>query len=122
MTASAEFIALLREHLTPLGPVAPRRMFGVTGLFCHGLMFAMVSNDTLYFRADDQTADLFQEAANEPKFSYIKQGKTIQLAYWPAPDRLLDDPQDLLAWSRAALGAAARVARTKPDKQPALST
>ena len=28
-------------------------MFGTSGVFCDGLMFAMVANDTLYFRVDD---------------------------------------------------------------------
>ena len=46
----AEF---LREQLAPLGRVTMRRMFGKTGVFCNGLMFGMVTNDTLYLRVDD---------------------------------------------------------------------
>ena len=110
MTASAGFAEFLREQLTPLGALAFRRMFGKTGVFCGGVMFAMVSDDTLYFRVDDGNRDAFAEAAAAPPLNYAKGGVLIDLAFWRAPDRLLDDPDDLLAWSRHALAAACRVA------------
>ena len=43
--------------------VTMRRMFGKTGVFCDGLMFGMVTNDTLYFRVDDRNRAAFEEAA-----------------------------------------------------------
>jgi DNA transformation protein len=55
MVASDSFAEFLREQLAPLGRVTMRRMFGKTGVFCNGLMFGMVTNDTLYFRVDDTT-------------------------------------------------------------------
>ena len=54
MVASEGFAEFLREQLTPLGHVTMRRMFGKTGVFCNGLMFGMVADNTLYFRVDDQ--------------------------------------------------------------------
>jgi DNA transformation protein len=110
MVASAGFAEFLREQLAPLGHVTTRRMFGATGVFCDGLMFAMVSDDTLYFRVDDQNRALFKEAEDLPPLSYRKQGKVIDLALWRAPDRLLDETDELVEWARASLGAASRVA------------
>ena len=110
MVATAGFAEFLREQLAPLGPVVLRRMFGKTGVFCNGLMFAMVAGDTLYFRVDDLNRALFQEAGSAPPLQYEKQGRVIDLSFWRAPDRLLDDPGDLLVWARAALAAARRVA------------
>lgn len=110
MVASEGFTAFLRELLAPLGHVATRRMFGKTGVFCNGLMFGMVSDDTLYFRVDDLNRALFAEAEAAPPLSYQKQGRAIDLAFWPAPDRLFDEPEALVAWARAALAAARRVA------------
>jgi DNA transformation protein len=47
MVASPAFAELLREQLDPLGRISMRRMFGKTGVFCEGVMFAMVAEDTL---------------------------------------------------------------------------
>jgi DNA transformation protein len=113
MVASDGFIAFLREQLAPLGRIAPRRMFGKTGLFHDGLMFAMVADDTLYLRVDEASRAFFAEAAVNPPLSYEKGGRSIDLAFWRVPDRLLDEPEALLAWVRTALDAARRVARTR---------
>ena len=66
MVASDGFAEFLREQLAPLGRVTMRRMFGKTGVFCNGLMFGMVTNDTLYFRVDDHNRAVFKEAKSAP--------------------------------------------------------
>ena len=43
MVASESFVEFLREQLAPLGPLRARRMFGKTGVFCHGVMIGMVA-------------------------------------------------------------------------------
>ena len=43
MSASESFAEFLREQFAPLGRVTMRRMFGKTGVFCDGLMLAMVT-------------------------------------------------------------------------------
>ena len=63
MVASETFADFLREQLAPLGRVTMRRMFGKTGVFCDGVMFAMVTENTLYFRVDEQNRATFKEAA-----------------------------------------------------------
>ena len=118
MVASDSFAEFLREQLAPLGRLAMRRMFGKTGVFCNGLMFAMVTNDTLYFRVDDHNREVFKEAESVPPLNYEKGGRTIDLAFWRAPERLLDEPEELVSWARAALGAARRVATKRPTKPP----
>ena len=110
MVASNGYAEFLREQLAPLGRLSMRRMFGKTGVFCDGVMFGVVSDDTLYFRVDDGNRAIFAEAASSPPLNYEKRGTTIDLAFWRAPDRLLDEPDELIAWARAALAAAHRVA------------
>jgi len=110
VVASDSFAGFLREELAPLGRVTVRRMFGKTGVFCDGLMFAMVADDLLYFRVDDLNREALQEARCLPPLNYEKGGRTIDLSFWRAPERLLDDPDELLAWARTALAAARRVA------------
>ena len=118
MVASDSFAEFLREQLAPLGRVTMRRMFGKTGVFCDRLMFAMVTDDTLYFRVDDHNRAVFNEAESSPPLNYEKQGRTIDLSFWRAPERLLDEPDELVAWAQAALAAARRVATTRERTAP----
>ena len=110
MVASAGFSEFLREQLAPLGRITLRRMFGKTGVFCDDVMLGMVKDNTLYLRVDDGNRAVFKEAEAFPPLNYEKQGEMIDLAFWRAPERLLDEPDELLRWTRAALGAARRVA------------
>jgi DNA transformation protein len=122
MVASPEFAEFLCEQFAPLGRVTMRRMFGKTGVFCDGVMLGMVRNNTLYFRVDDDNRAAFQEAASFPPLNYAKKGETIDLSFWRAPERVLDDPSELLAWARMALGAARRVAAKRNKMERRLKT
>ena len=121
MVASDSFAAFLCEQLAPLGRITMRRMFGKTGVFCDGVMLGMVTENTLYFRVDDQNRATFSEAEAFPPLNYAKSGHTIDLSFWRAPERLFDQPDELVAWARAALEAARRVAakreRTAPQRK-----
>jgi DNA transformation protein and related proteins len=118
MVASDSFAEFLREHLAPLGHVTMRRMFGKTGVFCDGLMLGVVRDNTLYLRVDDDNRETFKEAEAFPPLDYAKKGETIELAFWHAPERLFDEPDELLTWARAALAAAGRVAAKRKPAAP----
>jgi DNA transformation protein len=118
MVASDGFAEFLHEQLAPLGRITMRRMFGKTGVFCDGLMLGMVRDDALYFRVDDNNRAAFKEAAAYPPLNYEKKGGSIDLAFWRAPERLFDEPDELVAWARAALAAAGRVAAKRERTAP----
>jgi len=118
MVASNSFAEFLREQLAPLGRVTMRRMFGKTGVFCDGLMLGMVTDDVLYFRVDEHNRTAFKEAQSSPPLSYKKKGCTIDLSFWRAPERLFDEPDELVTWAQSALAAARRVAAQREGTVP----
>jgi len=118
MVASDGFAEFLREQLAPLGHITFRRMFGKTGVFCDALMLGMVRDNILYFRIDDDNRETFREAEAYPPLNYSKRGATIDLSFWRVPERLFDEPDELIAWARAALAAAARVAVKRQPPPP----
>ena len=118
MVASDTFAEFLREQLAPLGRVTMRRMFGKTGVFCDGVMLGMVTDNMLYLRVDDLNRLAFKEAESSPPLNYQKKGSTIDLSFWRAPERLFDEPDELVAWARAALAAARRVAAKRQRTAP----
>ncbi len=121
MVASDSFAEFLREQLAPLGRITMRRMFGKTGVFCDGVMLGMVRDNTLYFRVDNDNRTAFKEAESFPPLNYEKKGGTIDLAFWRAPERLFDEPDEFVAWARSALAAARRIATKRERMAPGRS-
>jgi DNA transformation protein len=118
MVASDSFAEFLCEQLAPLGRISFRRMFGKSGVFCDGVMFGMITDNMLYVRVDEDAKAFFKEAASFPPLNYAKKGFTIDLAFWRVPERLFDEPDELVAWGREALAAAHRIARKRIRPTP----
>jgi len=113
MTASEGFVELLKDALSGLGPVSVRRMFGGAGIYADGVMFGLIAGDTLYLKADAQSQRAFEAEGLEP-FTYQARGKRrIAMSYWRIPERLLDDPDEMVEWARRALAAARCMASDK---------
>jgi DNA transformation protein len=81
-------------------------------------MLGMVTENTLYFRVDDENQATFKEAESAPPLNYKKRGTTIDLSFWRVPERLFDEPDEFLTWARAALAAARRVAAKREPAAP----
>lgn len=105
-----EFVEFLLEQLAPLGAVSARAMFGGHGIYCDGLMFALVADQTLYLKVDAENRPRFV-AAGLPPFVYIKNGKEMAMSYHLAPEAALDEPELLLDWAASARAAARRARR-----------
>jgi DNA transformation protein len=120
MAVSESLVALLKEQLEPLGSITLKRMFSGAGVYCDGVIFGLILRDVLHFKVDDTNRAAYEAEGMLP-FSYEARGKTVRLgAYWRVPERLLDEPDEMLAWACAALAAGRRAAagKRKPAKRP----
>jgi DNA transformation protein len=113
MPTSDGYIDFLKDQLAGLGNVSVRRMFGGAGVYCGGVMFALVADDTLYLKADEVTRDEFEAEGLEPFRYQAKGGRHTVMSYWRAPERLFDELEEMLAWAQRALAAAQRASRPK---------
>ncbi len=102
----------LKELFSAFGPISVRRMFGGAGIFADGIMFALVSDGEIFIKADQETIPALESDGSRP-FTYGVKGRRVVLSYWRLPDRLLDDPEELARFARAALGAAHKAAARK---------
>src|SRR5262245_54027185 len=108
MAASSEYLDFIKEQFSGFGPVPTRRVFGGAGVFRDGLMFALIADETLYFKADNITQGEFEALSLSP-FTYETQGgKRTVMSYWRAPEACLDDPDEMAEWARKAFAAALR--------------
>jgi DNA transformation protein len=113
------FIEYVKDQMAPLGPIVSRRMFSGAGLYCDGVIFALILRDTLYFKVDAENRGNYQAEGSSP-FRYQARGKTVEIgAYWRAPERLLDDVDEMVEWARAALAAGRRAAANKNGRRRA---
>jgi DNA transformation protein and related proteins len=65
----------------------------------------------LYLKADATTVPAF-EAENLGPFTYgTKNGRRVLTSYWRAPERLLDDDDEMRDWCRRAADVGAQAAR-----------
>jgi DNA transformation protein len=105
MSVSGEFRDFVLEQLGDAGRVTPRAMFGGVGLYLDGQFFALIDDDTLYFKADDATRARYERAGSRPFCPYPDQPEKA-MGYWQVPAEILEDRDELAAWAREALGVA----------------
>ena len=117
MANDSGFIEHLRELLDPVDGVTFKRMFGGYGIFRHGLMFALIDDDTLYFKVDEQNKGEFTARELGP-FVYMKADKPMPMSYYRAPEETLDNSDDMVEWAESAYQAAVRAQKSKPKKAP----
>jgi DNA transformation protein len=81
-------------------------------------MFALISDGELYLKADEETIPAFRAAGAGP-FVYGARGRRVVMSYWRLPDRLLDEPEELAQWARAALRVAQRASAARRPRRKA---
>ncbi|MDP2639233.1 MAG: TfoX/Sxy family protein [Betaproteobacteria bacterium] len=112
---SDDFVDYVMELFGPFGTVGARRMFGGHGVYLDGLMFAIISEDTLYLKADEMNRIEFEQAGCEI-FGYARKGRRATLNFFRAPADAMESPELMLPWARTAYAAALR---TNAKKQVA---
>lgn len=117
MAPSTDFLEFVKDQLRGLGRITTRRLFSGAGLYCDGVIFALILRDTLYFKVDDRNRGAYEAEGLAP-FTYAARGRTVRVgAYWRVPERLLDEPDEMLDWARGALEAGRRAAHTTPKQR-----
>ena len=114
MAVSDDYRDFVLEQLATAGRVTPRAMFGGVGLYLDGLFFALIDDDTLYFKTDDSNRARFEQAGSRP-FCPFPDRPDQPMAYWQVPAEVLEDADQLAAWAREALA----VALAKRTRRPA---
>jgi DNA transformation protein len=104
LTVSAGFKAHIREHLERVVPIALRSMFGAVGIYSSGVFFALIDDDTLFFKVDDSNRPDFLAAGMEPFRPFGDARSAMQ--YYELPAEVLEDADELRAWVGRSLRAA----------------
>lgn len=102
-----------------LGAIKSRSMFGGFGLFADETMFALVVNDQLHIRADQQTSSNFEKQGLKP-YVYKKRGFPVVTKYYAISDDLWESSERLIEVAKKSLEQAnlekKQQASSKPDR------
>ncbi|MDI1445270.1 TfoX/Sxy family protein [Polyangium sp. 6x1] len=118
MPVSNDYIDYVLEQLRPFGPVTPKRMFGGAGLYRDGLCFALIDNDALYFKVDEQNRADYVGRGRGPFRPYPDKPE-YEMGYYDVPGDVLDAPEELARWAEKALAVAAAKKKAPAKKAPA---
>jgi DNA transformation protein len=107
MPVSDSFVAFVLEQLDSLGPITPKRMFGGVGLYAGDLFFALIADDVLYLKGDDETRGAREAAGARPFQPYPNRprGKG-KMQYYSVPAAILEDGDALIAWATQSIAIA----------------
>lgn len=104
------------ELMSGMGAVEAKRMFGGHGIYLHGLMFALIIEERLYLKTDEQTLSPFQ-ARGLPPFSYeTRHGVQSSLSYYEAPPEVYDEREHMVQWARLGYECALRAQEAKRQR------
>src|SRR5215216_5842628 len=88
MSVSPSYKTFVLEQLSGAGTVTARAMFGGVGLYCQGLFFGLIDDDTLYLKVDDATRPEFERLGSQPFRPYGDDSQVMQ--YYALPADLLE--------------------------------
>ncbi len=99
----------IAELFESLGRVSVRRLFGGRGIYCDGVIIAIVLRGELLLKGDDEVA-VDYEAAGDRRWVYThsRHGREVAMPYWTVPESALDDPDEMAVWARKAHEAGLR--------------
>ena len=109
---TTDFRDFALEQLRRATPAAitHRAMFGGVGVYADGLFFALMADDLLYFKVDDETRPSFEARGMGPFLPYDDPARPMR-GYWQLPGEILEDPAELERWVADAVGVARRAKR-----------
>ena len=105
MASDSGYKDYVMELLSPLEEVTSRAMFGGYGIFHQGIMFALISDSTLYFKVNDSNRAAYEEAGSKP-FPH-------SMPYYEVPASVLEDTALFHDWATTAIAVGHATAKKK---------
>ena len=113
MSVSDSYLSFVLEQLGAVPRVVTKRMFGGIGIYSDGTFFAVIDNDTLFFKVDETLAKRYRDKGMPP-FAPIPGAKPM-MGYYQVPPDVLEDGRALGQWAKDSIGIASKPGlKTRP--------
>jgi len=115
MSVSPSYREFILEQLSRVAVgVRARSMFGGVGIYSDDLFFALLDDDTTFFKVDDTNRPDFEARGMGPFRPMGPDGEVMQ--YYQVPEELLEDPDALRPWVDRAVAVARNKRKRKARK------
>lgn len=104
MAVSDDYREFVLEQLGCVAPVTFRKMFGGVGVYSGGFFFALMDDDSLYFKVDDTNRKDFEARGMGPFMPFGDDSHVM--GYYEVPAEVLEDGDELRAWMTRAVDVA----------------
>jgi len=111
MAVSNSYLTFVLEQLSGVPGVVTKRMFGGVGIYSGDTFFAVIDNDTLFFKVDDELRPQYVDRGMPP-FQPMP-GKPAMTGYYQVPPSVLEDGDELARWAGRSI-AFGRTGRKVP--------
>jgi DNA transformation protein len=117
MSVDEGLLAWVQEALEPLGPVTMRRMMGGATLYLDSVVFAILDQDEIWFKADADSDSVWDAQGCERFAITFRDGRVDTMNYRRGPSDVYDDAEAMQLWARLAQEAGLRGAAKKKPKR-----
>jgi DNA transformation protein len=108
------YLDYILDLLAPLGEITSRSMMGGYVLYCDGVVFALLAENTLYLKVGDVTRPRFEALGLRAFQPFPDKPGTMQ--YYPPPAEFFEDADVMTEWGRAAVEVGRQAAAKKKGK------
>ena len=115
MAVSPGYQAFVQEQLGKFATITSRRLFGGVGFYANEFYFAIIVDDTLYFKVDDSNRPDFEAVGMGPFLPFGDPDRPMQ--YYQVPAEVLEDEDQLRTWVEKSVAVARKKKRRKRKKK-----
>ena len=108
--AEGSFGAFVLDQLSALDGIVAKPMFGGAGFYLDGEFFGILYKQRLYFRVSPETIGEYQKRNMKP-FRPFEGKKGSSKSYYQVPTEILESPDDVVSWAKAAARAPRKAKR-----------
>jgi len=106
MANRPQYLDFLVEQFGIMGEITARAMFGGHVLYCDAIPFALVADNAVYLKADDQNRPSFLDGGFRPFQPFPDKPGVMQ--YYETPPEVFEDPAAMKRWAGGAIAAGRR--------------
>ncbi len=118
MPQDTSFHDHILDNILSFAPdIKSRSMFGGWGLYRDGLIFGLIADNELYFKADDINRPEFEHLAGSHPFVYAQgDHKPTTMSYWLVPETIFSNEEMLTKLLESSCAASKRSKEKKKKK------
>lgn len=97
--SSEDYKNYILDQLRLAEEISVRKMFGGYGLYIQGRFFAIISDDQLYFKTNEETKNKYIKLGSKP---FQPSPKQKLKNYYEVPPEIIEDTDKLKEWAELA--------------------